>query len=188
MRFRNIFFLFILITGFTFSQVTNEGQPVSWILNLETDNIQEKLMPSFDMDRVAAEDAENDGVKGIPWRFGYSHPVDLGLEDGTWTVLENGDRVWRMLISSPGAISLNFIFDDFFMPEGGSLYLYTDDREDLLGAYTSIQNQDNRMLGTWLVYGDKVWLEYYEPQNVYGMGSINISNITHGYRLSLIHI
>ena len=182
MRFRNIFFLFILITEFTFSQVTNEGQPVSWTLNLETDNIQEKLMPSFDMARVAAEDAENDGVKGIPWRFGYSHPVNLGLEDGIWTVLENGDRVWRMLISSPGAISLNFIFDDFFMPEGGSLYLYSDDREDLLGAYTSIQNQDNRMLGTWLVYGDKVWLEYYEPQNVYGMGSINISNITHGYR------
>ena len=49
------------------------------------------------MERVAAEDAENDGVKGIPWRFGFSHPVDLGLEDGTWTVLENGDRVWRML-------------------------------------------------------------------------------------------
>ena len=182
MRFRNIFFLFILITGFTFSQVTNEGQPLSWTLNLETDNIQEKLMPSFDLDRVAAEDAENDVKPGTPWRFGYSHSVDLGLEDGTWTVLENGDRVWRMLISSPGAISLNFIFDDFFMPEGGSLYLYSDDREDLLGAYTSIQNQDDRMLGTWLVYGDKVWLEYYEPQNVYGMGSINISNITHGYR------
>ena len=81
MRFRNIFFLFILITEFSFSQVTNEGQPVSWTLNLETDNIQEKLMPSFDMDRVAAEDAENDGVKGIPWRFGYSYSVDLGLED-----------------------------------------------------------------------------------------------------------
>ena len=42
MRFRNIFFLFILITGFTFSQVTNEGQPLSWTLNLETANIQEK--------------------------------------------------------------------------------------------------------------------------------------------------
>jgi len=182
MKFRNIFLSFVLITSFSFSQVTNEGEPASWTLNLETDNIQEKLMPSFDMDRVAEEDAENEGVKGIPWRFGYSHSVDLGLEDGTWTLLENGDRVWRMLISSPGAISLNFIFDDFFMPEGGSLYLYSDDREDLLGAYTSVQNQENRMLGTWLVYGDKVWLEYYEPQNVSGMGSINISKITHGYR------
>jgi len=182
MKFRNIFFSFVLITSFSFSQVTNEGEPASWTLNLETDNIEEKLMPSFDMNRVAEEDAQNEGVKGIPWRFGYTHSVDLGLEDGIWTDLENGDRVWRMLISSPGAISLNFIFDDFFMPEGGSLYLYSDDREDLLGAYTSVQNQENRMLGTWLVYGDKVWLEYYEPQNVSGMGSINISKIIHGYR------
>ena len=182
MKFRNIFFSFVLITSFSFSQVTNEGEPASWTLNLETDNIEEKLMPSFDVNRVAEEDAQNEGVKGIPWRFGYTHSVDLGLEDGIWTDLENGDRVWRMLISSPGAISLNFIFDDFFMPEGGSLYLYSDDREDLLGAYTSVQNQENRMLGTWLVYGDKVWLEYYEPQNVSGMGSINISKITHGYR------
>ena len=79
MRFRNIFFLFILITGFTFSQVTNEGQPVSWTLNLETDNIQEKLMPSFDMQRVAAEDAENDGVKGIPWKD--LKDIALGLVD-----------------------------------------------------------------------------------------------------------
>ena len=39
------------------------------------------------------------------------------------TILENGDRIWRILISSPGAISLNFIFDDFYMPKGGSLYL-----------------------------------------------------------------
>ena len=182
MKFKNIFFSFLLITGFSFSQVTNEGQPLSWTLNLSSENIQEKLMPSFDRDKIAEEDAKNDGVKGIPWRFGYSHSVNLGLEDGTWTILENGDRIWRMLISSPGAISLNFIFNDFFIPEGGSLYLYSDDREDLLGAYTSVQNQENRMLGTWLVYGDKVWLEYYEPQNVSGMGSLNISKITHGYR------
>tara|TARA_B100000427_G_scaffold270290_1_gene236854 strand:+ start:638 stop:3205 length:2568 start_codon:yes stop_codon:yes gene_type:complete len=182
MKTKYLFLLLILVSGISFSQVTNEGQPTSWTLNLETESIQEKLMPSFDMQRVASEDAKNDGKQGVPWRFGHSHTVDLGLEDGTWTILENGDRVWRMLISSPGAISLNFIFDDFYMPEGGNLYLYSDDREDLLGAYTSIQNQDDRKLGTWLVYGDKVWLEYYEPQNVFGMGNINISNIIHGYR------
>ena len=96
--------------------------------------------------------------------------------------MENGDRIWRILISSPGAISLNFIFDDFYMPKGGSLYLYSDDKSDLLGAYTSVQNQDSGMLGTWLVYGEKVWLEYYEPAEVIGEGRLHLSNITHGYR------
>ena len=182
MKLKYIFLVLIFISAISFSQVTNEGQPLSWTLNLETESVQEKLMPTFDMDRILAEDEQNDGVKGIPWRFGYSHSVDLGLEDGVWTVLENGDRVWRILISSPGAISLNFIFDDFYIPEGGNLYLYSDNHQDLLGAYTSTQNQEDRMLGTWLVYGDKIWLEYYEPQNVTGMGSIHISKVTHGYR------
>ena len=29
------------------------------------------------------------------------HSVDYGLQDGKWDVLENGDRIWRILISSP---------------------------------------------------------------------------------------
>ena len=47
------------------------------------------------------------------------HSVDYGFENGTWTVLENGDRIWRLLVKSKKALSLNFVFDDFFMPEGG---------------------------------------------------------------------
>ena len=93
------------------------------------------------------------------------HSVDYGLQDGKWDVLENGDRIWRILISSPEALSLNFVFDNLFIPKGGSLYLYNNDKSDLLGAYTSDQNQEGGILGTWLVEGDSVWIEYFEPQN-----------------------
>ena len=177
------FVLIVLLLSFCFSysQVTNEGNPKSWDLNLSTD-IEEKILPPFDIQSLKDEDSQNEGKSGIPWRFGYSHTVDYGFDDGQWTILENGDRIWRILISSPGAISLNFIFDDFYMPKGGSLYLYSDDKSDLLGAYTSVQNQESGMLGTWLVYGEKVWLEYYEPAEVIGEGRLHLSNITHGYR------
>ena len=83
-----------------------------------------------------------------------------------WTTLDNGDRIWRILITSPKALSLNFIFDDFYMPQGGYLYLYNKERTDLLGAYDSNQNQESGVLGTWLVEGDAVWLEYFEPNEV----------------------
>ena len=143
------FVLIVILLSFCFSysQVTNEGNPKSWDLNLSTD-IEEKILPTFDIQSLKDEDSQNEGKSGIPWRFGYSHTVDYGFDDGQWTILENGDRIWRILISSPGAISLNFIFDDFYMPKGGSLYLYSDDKSDLLGAYTSGQNQDSGMLGT----------------------------------------
>ena len=65
---------------------------------------------------------------------------------------------------------------------GGSLYLYNSNKSDLLGAYTHKQNQEGGILGTWLVEGDSVWIEYYEPQNVLGQGTLHIAKATHGYR------
>mgnify|MGYP001163840818 FL=1 len=178
---KNLFPFLLIFTLFSTAQVTNEGQPLSWDLNLSK-RVVAKELPAFDMNLMNDEDAVNDNKKNIPFRFGYMHSVDYGFEDGVWTNLENGDRIWRILISSDGALSLNFIFDDFFIPEGGSLYLYNNDRSDLLGAYTSTQNQENGILGTWMVNGDKVWIEYYEPAVVNGQGRLHIAKATHRYR------
>ena len=100
-----------LFVGFSMlAQVTNQGEPTSWNLNLSNDGVSVKSLPQFDMNQVKVEDLINDEKPDSPWRFGYSHSVDFGLEDGTWTELDNGDRIWRLLVSSPGALSLNFIF------------------------------------------------------------------------------
>lgn len=37
-------------------------------------------------------------------------------------------------------------------------------------------------MGTGLVYGDEVTLEYFEPSSVVGQGAISISKVVHGYR------
>jgi len=176
---------FLLTCSLTLiAQVSNEGKPISWKLKLqETKNVNAIKLPSFDLKAIQQEDKINDNVQGKPWRFGYKHNVDYGIENsGKWSHLPNGDRVWRILFESKGALSLNFIFDKFFMPEGGKLYLYNNDRSDLLGAYTNIQNQKSGILGTWLVKGDKVWIEYFEPKEVKGQGVLHIANATHGYR------
>ena len=178
-----IFILLFLYSTFVFSQVTNEGLPSSWSLGSdELSEVEPNILPSFDLQAIKDEDKTNDYLFDKPWRFGYMHSVNYGFEDGIWDVLENGDRIWRILISSEGALSLNFIFDNLFIPKGGSLYLYNDDQSDLLGAYTSDQNQEGGVLGTWLVKGDAVWIEYYEPQNVIGQGTLHIAKATHGYR------
>ena len=175
-----LFALFFSVT--LFSQVTNEGKPASWKLLNNEKSIQTNILPSFDLKALQAEDAINDIDKEGPWRFGYKHLVNFGFEDGQWTTLKNGDRIWRMKFNSPGALSMNVIFDQFFMPEGGKLYLYNDDRTDLLGAYTAIQNQKSGTLGTWIVEGETLWVEYNEPANVKGQGKLHFESITHAYR------
>jgi hypothetical protein len=172
----------VLFYATSFAQVTNEGKPKSWKLLNSAESVDANVLPEFNLKAVKAEDKIRDNDPTKPWRFGYMHSVDFGFENGQWTTLENGDRIFRMLVNSPGALSLNFIFDDFYIPQGGSLYLYSNDRSDLLGAYTSKQNQESGILGTWLVKGDSVWIEYFEPSEVAGEGRLHIAKATHGYR------
>ncbi len=170
---------------FLTAQVTNEGKPVSWNLPVERNKSVNAtvILPKIDVLKLSEEDKANDKIRAKPWRFGYKHTVDYGIHNsGEWISLPNGDRIWKILFESEGATSLNFIFDKFYMPPGAKVYLYSDDREDLIGAYTAIQNQESGDLGTWIVKGHKVWIEYFEPKQVKGQGKLHVAYATHGYR------
>ncbi|GAA4272731.1 hypothetical protein GCM10022258_20250 [Aquimarina gracilis] len=140
-------------------------------------------MKNFDLNKIKAEDAANDLDRTKPWRFGYEFKVNLGLSNaGVWDDLPDGSRIWRLNIISKGAKTINFIFDTYRLPRGATIYLYNNDKSDVLGAYTNIFNRPDEMLGTWLVEGENVWIEYHEPYAVRGQGELNISKVIHGYR------
>ena len=184
MKLNTILTVVILFSTFTLhqSQVSNEGRPKSW----ELQNIQQVSpisLPLFDLKSIQNEDKINDRNLEIPYRFGYKFNVNYSLQNsGTWETLDNGDRIWRIRFVSEGAKSMNFILEDFFIPVGAKLFFYSNDKKDLLGAYTFTQNNKAKTLGTWIVKGDDITLEYFEPSSQKGKGSFTIKNITHGYR------
>ena len=104
------------------------------------------------------------------------------FDSGTWSNLPNGDRIWRINLQAKGAKFAHIIFDQFYMPEGGELFLYNDDRTDKIGPYTNNENQDDGILGSWMIEGDNLWVEYYEPAQVVGQGRVSISSFTYGYK------
>lgn len=175
-----LLFLFIQIS---YGQVTNEGEPLSWSLNTKAKDPAAINMPQFDLAAIQKEDKINDAGKNKPWRYGHQFLVDHNLENsGIWNELPNGDRIWRIRYSSAGAHTMNFLFSDYYMPKGAKIYLYASDRSDLLGAYDDAQNNEKRVLGTWLVTGDDVVIEYYEPKAVKGQGKLEVFKVVHGYR------
>lgn len=177
-------FLLVCIFTLTEAQITNKGEPLSWSQKNLKSSTSIQMQP-VDMIAIQKEDAMNDLDRSKPWRFGYEFNVDLGIDDsGTWDELPNGDRIWRINIISSGAKTLNFIFNTYKVPTGASVYLYNNDRTDLLGAYTNVFNREDEMLGTWVVEGDNIWIEYYEPKNVRGEGRLNIGKVVHGYRMA----
>jgi len=140
-------------------------------------------MPPVDRAALLAEDAANEGsgAKG-PYRFGWNHLVDLGIgTHGEWTVLRNGDRVWRMGIRCPGAFSINFVFSEFVVPAGGKVFVYNE-QGDQLGAFTGQSVPGRNRMGVTQLPGEKILIEYQEPAAVAGEGRLRIGRVTHGYR------
>jgi hypothetical protein len=181
---KKLLLLFLLgCSSYLIAQVTNEGTPASWSLT-EKSGLEAISLPQIDIKKIKTEDDINDKIQSKPYRVGISHKVNYGLDNsGTWTQLENGDRIWRILFSSKDAVHLSVNFDNTSLPNGASIYLYNDDRSDLLGAYTHTSNNKEQKFGTWFVKGDKLWVEYFEPKEVKGQGKLNISSVIHGYRL-----
>jgi len=78
----------------------------SFIRKAIKQKIDVRTMPFVDVNKLKNEDIVNDS-KDQPWRFGKNIPVDLGLKNsGTWDFLPNGDKLWRLMIYSPGALTI----------------------------------------------------------------------------------
>ena len=179
--------LSLLLTILTFSVLQSKAQtfggvPQSFSKKFLSNNIPAKSMAPVDVDALMAEDALNTG-KDIPYRFGYNHYVNINADQqGLWETLPNGDKVWRMKIVCPDALSINLAFDQFNIPQGAKLFLYTPDKNYVVGSYTNENIQEDFQFGTDLIPGSEVIVEYNEPAFPSFHGQLNIFRITHGYR------
>jgi len=165
-------------------QMTNVGGP-------KTSNAKIKLhaltdvnaMPEFDLTTTLANNAINEANKVGAYMFGYEHSVNYNLSNsGEWETLLNGDRIWRIKIQSAGALSLNFVFTDFEIPQGGHLHIYNPDKSIVIGAYVNANNTEDHTFGTELMKGDVAILEYYEPASQAQQGRLQLGTIVHGYK------
>jgi len=166
-----------------YSQISQGGQPDQW----ENKNIPPHIpfvkMPILNMDAINAEDAVVDEYKESPFRFGISHSVDYDLfTSGVSQELSNGDKIWRMGIDCPDAKSINFIFGEYFIPEGGKVFVYNESKSEFIGSFTSSNNKPYGSLAVGLVHSNRIIIEYFEPSSVANQAALVISEITHGYR------
>jgi len=182
---KKIFLFLFAISSITshYAQTETSLECFGWSGELDRFELPTTLvMEGYDQARIDREDEINDQNKSQPWRFGYKYETDISLENsGSWVTVEGG-RVWRTVISCPGAQTINLLLSDFFLPEGGTLYLYDFNRSNKIGAYTAKNNRIEKELGTELIHGESIIVEYFEPNTALGQGSFVISNVIHGYR------
>ena len=155
----------ILFTIATLSaQITIDSSPIS---NYHNTNNQVATidMPEFDVDAMLLEDENSE--PGTPFRYGKIFSVNYNLNNsGTWEILDDGSKLWRLEIHSEGAFSIGIEYDYFHLPEGAEFYVYNPNQENIFGAYSHLNNQGDYLFSNPLVKGDVLILEYYEPYDV----------------------
>ena len=153
---------------------------------LERSDRSVRSFAQLDLHRIMQEDIEDEKL-GIPPRFGYKRRVNYNLDNsGEWQTLVDGGRIWRLKLSSPGALSINLLYDKFWIPDGAKFWIYSSDQQHNIGAFTSVNNIGTRYeiegFATGLVFSDQIILEYYVPNGVGDIGIISIAYVVHGYR------
>jgi len=168
-----------------YAQISIGGKPYSFTNDGLGKSLTTVQMPGINLAKLQVEDAE-DEITGAPPRFGDPIEVNLNMENsGTWENLPNGGRLWRLSIEAPGAKSINLLYNDFYLPAGAVLYLYSADGQHVIGGFTSRNNKADRIFATGLIYSDHIVLEYYEPRATKQLDqqpAISINYVVHGYR------
>lgn len=185
---KKIFSVFAFSLAFAaMAQVSFGGFPYNWEDKHVSSQISFTSMPAIDMDALAAEDAVVDQYKEAPYRFGFEHETSFGLNRATWRSIENERSIWQFGIECAGARTINLIFEDFYLPKGAEMFIWSADREEFLGSFNHKNNQEYRVLATSILQHDKVVVEVQANNAVKDQVSFNISMVVHGYRPVLMN-
>jgi hypothetical protein len=164
------------------AQVNSTIKPLSFNLPDIPQNIAQFELPAFNLPEAELADEQDEKNGELP-KFSRSIFTDITLTNaGNWIELSNGDRLWRVKIKSDGAQALLLYYNKFFLPTGATLHVYTEDKTEIRGAFTSFNNPRNGYFATGLTHGESCIIEYFEPVKVKGQGIISLNEIGHAYR------
>lgn len=183
LRIQLIILFFVAILSFQGKgQVSYGGSPASFN-RLKNATLQ---IPVIDMAPVNNFDLQLSEIQSKALykkqKFAKSFDVDISPENsGVW---DNIDRIkiWRVVIRSKGAYSLNILFDRAILPTGASIFIYSPDHRILRGAFNANNEQSSGMLPIFPLEGDEIVVEYNEPETVSAQADLHISKVNHGYK------
>ncbi len=163
-----------------FSQTKDLGLPLL-IQNPELKTQVFTVQPAIDRTKEIEKDAANTFSK--VYRFGVEQTVSIDVfEKANKITLPNGDILYQLGIECPNAVSINLIFDQFELAKGAKMYLVSAQKNEYIGAYTSLNNNEAKLLGTDLVYDNKAIIEIVTPKGIVNKSNLHLSMIVSGYR------
>ena len=177
---KNVLAILIIISSTIYSQQSLGGLPYSFN-NKVSDNIGLIETANVNHENMLSEDELRPSNK--PFRYGkvFSTNYDF-FEYAEKEVLDNGNELWRLNVLSSGAFAISMKFESFYLSDDALLHIYDQELINILGAYSSINNNDENLFSIPLIKGELASLELIIPENTKDGNSLVISEIIHDYR------
>lgn len=168
----------------SFAQMSYGGSPRSFKYNLSAN------IPSIEMEAIDVEALllAHPSVKGQALPVGIVTPINYTMENcGMKDYLPNGDVIWRVQVVCPNATFSSINFSKFIIPEGADLFFYTPDHEFVIGKFTNQNQMEGEIFYPQDIPGDEFIIEYYEPAKAAFHGTLEMDQVSQGYR-DIFHI
>ena len=165
------------------AQISSGGIPRN-IPQLKSGKTESIKMPKVDNKVLLAASIKSfQNSKTIkPFEFAKGFHVNITPENsGNWFVLDDGTQVWQVQIKSENAESVNIIFHEFFLPEKARLFLFNQNKDFILGAFTSFNNKESGKFAVLPVPGDEIIIQYEIPADFKRRVDFRIEQVNHDY-------
>ena len=172
--------IFIALLSTLFSQDNLGGIPYSFNNDIG-ENSAKIFTDVVYHDQMLAEDQSR--PMNSPYRYGKKFEVSYDFfQHAQKNIVDGGYEVWRLDIVSHNALAISLEFSPFHLSDEALLYMYDDELINMLGAYSSINNNDEEIFSIPLLRGEIIHLELLIPQDTQDVNNIIISEIIHDYR------
>ena len=144
-------------------------------------NVPVKMIATPDLEALHLEDIQRD-KQGLLYRIGVASTVNITpTNSGIWSTLPNGDRKWQLVVKSPGAEALSFLFETFKL-YGASTLVITDLKCKLVhNPLTSDDVESHFRQHAALCFGDELLLTLIEPKYTQS-SEIFLDRVMYNYR------
>jgi len=158
LAFRTIAVLFIglLISKNVFCQTNENIHPRSFLYN---DFLLNEIA-TIELDAQLTSDTSQNLVKNSLPKAGYCIPVDIDLRLQATQKNMDGKIVYFIKIKSQNAKGLVPYFDKFSLSEGATLHIYSADKKEMNGAFTSTNKSANGFYCTGFMRANEIIFEY----------------------------
>ncbi len=112
--------------------------------------------------KIAIEDLIEGKKKSLEHTplFAKAHAVDIQESKGRWTQIGERRWVWQLGIVLDAEQFISLLFSDFELAEEGRLFIYSDDGDTILGAYTRENNRGHKGFFSSMISGEEITIEY----------------------------